>query len=186
MSLWTPLRYLVVIMYLFSQSLSIVLRCLGQLLNVTFSFLSARCIRWSSLIWVYFLCIIDVMLLYCFCCKRLILTWIIASSVRFDLILPEFDIFELRPKLISSNLKYELVESPNLQGDSSRPKFVCGMTFPTVFDAETFNGFNSAVNSWLVPRVMFFQIFRSAGACGTAKAIYKQFCLSYFGLGCWF
>ena len=36
---------LVAIMHLFSQSLSIVLQCGGQLLNVSFSFLSVRCIQ---------------------------------------------------------------------------------------------------------------------------------------------
>ena len=38
----TPLCYFVAILHLFSQSLSIVLRCGGQLLNVTFCFLSAQ------------------------------------------------------------------------------------------------------------------------------------------------
>ena len=38
--LWKPLCYFVAILHLFSQSLSIVLRCGGQLLNITFSFLS--------------------------------------------------------------------------------------------------------------------------------------------------
>ena len=38
----SPLCYCVAILHLFSQSLSIVLWCLGQLLNLTFSFLSDR------------------------------------------------------------------------------------------------------------------------------------------------
>ena len=46
---WTPLCYFVAILHLFSQSLSIVLRCVGQLLNVTFIFLSVSCIRWLGL-----------------------------------------------------------------------------------------------------------------------------------------
>ena len=44
----TPLCYFVAIFHLFSQSLSIILRFWGQLLNVTFSFLSTRCIRWKG------------------------------------------------------------------------------------------------------------------------------------------
>ena len=46
-------------------TLSIVLRCGGQLLNVTFSFSSARCIRWPGfvLIRVSWLFVIDVVLL---------------------------------------------------------------------------------------------------------------------------
>ena len=46
--LWTPLCYFVAILHLFSQSLSIVLWCGSQLLNVTFSFLRARCIQWPG------------------------------------------------------------------------------------------------------------------------------------------
>ena len=48
--LWTHLFYFVDILHLFSQSFSIVLWCGGQLLNVTFSFLSARCIRWPGFV----------------------------------------------------------------------------------------------------------------------------------------
>ena len=40
-------------LHLFFQSLSIVLRCGGQLLNVTYSFLSASCIRWPSIILIW-------------------------------------------------------------------------------------------------------------------------------------
>ena len=43
-----PLCYFVAILHLFSQFLSIVLWCVCLLLNVTFSFLSARCIRWPG------------------------------------------------------------------------------------------------------------------------------------------
>ena len=35
-----------------------------------------------------------------------------------------------------------------------------------------------AVNRWLLPSVVFFSVFRGAGACGVAKAIYEQFCFS--------
>ena len=48
-------------LHLFFKSLIIVLRCGGQLLKVTFSFLSARCIRWPGFvpIRVYCCCVID-------------------------------------------------------------------------------------------------------------------------------
>ena len=46
--LWTPLSYLVAILHLFSQSLSIVLWCGSQLLKVTFSFFRPRCIWWPG------------------------------------------------------------------------------------------------------------------------------------------
>ena len=54
-------------MHLFSQLLSIVLRCWGLLLNVIFSYSSARCIRWPgfALIRLSCRCVIDVMLLHC-------------------------------------------------------------------------------------------------------------------------
>ena len=76
-------------MHLFSQSLSIVLRCDGQLLNVTFSFTSARCIRWPvfALIKVSCRCVIDLVLLDCVYCERLIRTRIGVCSVSFHLLM---------------------------------------------------------------------------------------------------
>ena len=66
--------YFVAIMHLFSQSLSIVLRCGGLLLNATFSFSSAWCIRWPGFFLIRVSCcwVIDVMLLGYVCCTRLI------------------------------------------------------------------------------------------------------------------
>ena len=55
----------------------------------------------------------------------------------------------------------------------------------TVFDTGTLDGFMGAANRWLLPWVCFW-VFRGAGACGAAKAIYKQFCFSHLGLCCWF
>ena len=68
--LWTPLCYFVTILHLFSQSLSIVLRCEGQLQNV---FLSARCVQWPgfAVIRGSCHCVIDVVLLGLVCCTRL-------------------------------------------------------------------------------------------------------------------
>ena len=53
----------------------------------------------------------------------------------------------------------------------------------TVFDTGTLDGFKGAVNRWLLPWVVFSSVFRGRGACGVAKAIYKQLC---FPLCCWF
>ena len=85
-------------MHLFSQSLSIVLRCGGLLLNIIFRFSIARCIRWPGivLITVSCRCVIDVMVLHCICCIWLIWTRIIVYSVTFHLLLLEFGIPELR------------------------------------------------------------------------------------------
>ena len=55
----------------------------------------------------------------------------------------------------------------------------------TVFDTGTLDEFNGAVNRWLLQRVCF-SVFRGAGACRAARAIYKQFCFSHLGLCCWF
>ena len=136
----------------FFQSLSIVLRCGGLLLNVIFSFSSARYIRLSvfAQIRVSCRCVIDAALIH----------W---------------------------SLKYQCVERHNVQGVSCRPRFVCGMAISyTVLDTRMSDGFKEAVNRSLFPLVMFFSIFSGAGACGVAKAIYKQFWFSYLGLCFWF
>ena len=100
----------------------------GLLLNVIFSFSSARCIRWPvfALIRPSCRCVIDVMLLHCLCCTKLIRTRVIVCSVIFHLLLSEFDIHKLRLQL------YQGVERPNLQEVSCRPRLVCGVTFPTL------------------------------------------------------
>ena len=117
-------------MKLFSQSLSIVLRCMGSAANVTLSLLSARCSRWPGfvLIGVYF--VIDVVWLGLVCCAQLIRTRITVSPASFHLLLLEFVIPELRSQLINWSLKYQGVERPNLLGLYCRSRFDCGMTFP--------------------------------------------------------
>ena len=95
-SSWTPICCFVGTMHLFSQSLSIVLRCEGQLLNVLFSFSisSNSCIRWTgfAMIRVSCRCVIDVMVLHSVCCTKLIRTRIIVCALSFHLLLSEFDI----------------------------------------------------------------------------------------------
>ena len=65
-------------------------------------------------------------------CTRLIQTLITVCSASFHLLLLEFDIPELLPQLIHWKLKYQVVERPNLLGLFCRPRFQCGMTFPTL------------------------------------------------------
>ena len=115
-SLWTPLCYFVDMMHLFSQCLNILQRCEGRLLNVTFTFLNARCIRWPcfALIRVSCHCLIDVMLPDCVCCRRSIRTQINVCSMSFHLLLPEFDKPELRQQLIHWS-SYQVVERPNFK-----------------------------------------------------------------------
>ena len=52
----------------------------------------------------------------------------------------------------------------------------------TVFDNRTLDRFKGVVNSWLLnsPSCVF-SAFSWAGACGVAKAIYKQFYFSHVG-----
>ena len=57
--LWTPLCYFITILHLFTQSLSTVLQREGQLLNVTCSFLSTRCIQWPDFVRSEFLVVVS-------------------------------------------------------------------------------------------------------------------------------
>ena len=101
MPLWTPLCCFVATRHLFSQSLSIVLRCGGLLLYFIFSYSSAKCFRWPGFAFIrlYCSCAIDFMLLHSVCFSRLNRTRIIVFSVSFHLLLSDFDISELRLQL---------------------------------------------------------------------------------------
>ena len=59
-------------------------------------------------------------------------TLITVCSASVHLLLLEFDILELRPQLIHWSLRHQGVERSNLKGVSCRPRFECGMTFPTL------------------------------------------------------
>ena len=137
----------------------------GQLLTVTFSFSSDRCIRcpWFAPIKVSCRCVIDVMLLFCVCCTRLILTRITVCSLSFHLFLSECNILELRLQLILWSLKYQGVERPNFQ----------------VF---------LAVPGWFPYTMLGFRVQSTiaAGASGVAKEINKLFNFYCLGLCCWF
>ena len=69
----TPLCYFVASLHFFSQSLSIVLRCGGQLLDITFSFLRAMRFRWPGFVAIRVSChcVIDLAWLGVECCSRL-------------------------------------------------------------------------------------------------------------------
>ena len=112
------LCYFIANLHSFSQSWSIVLQCEGQLLNVTFSFLSSRCI-WRPgcvTIRVSCRCVIDFVWRGLLCCTILIRTLLNVCSASFHLLLLKFDILQLRPLHIHWSLKYQGVERPNLQG----------------------------------------------------------------------
>ena len=122
--------YYVAISHLFCQSLSIVLHCGGQLLNLAFSFLSSRCIRWPGFVPISFLS-----LFHRGRVAGLSMLHKVYSNSNHCLFceLPSLPLeFELRPQLIHWTSKYQGLERPNLQGVSCRPRFECGMTFPTL------------------------------------------------------
>ena len=114
-------------------------------------------VRWPGFALIRVSChyVIDVMLLYYVCC--LFVSINTCRSVSFHLLLPEFHIYMLLSQLIHKSSKCKGVER---QGVSFRPKFVCGMTLPTlyVFDTGTLNGFKGTVNRWLLLlwAVLFF------------------------------
>ena len=161
---------------------------MGQLLNVTFSFLSHRCIRWPGFVPIGVSCryVIDVLLLGIVCCIRLIRTLIIVCSASFHLLLLEFDLRDLRYR---TSIRVWSIKAKKVSiARSLLPAQVWMRNyFPfTVLDTGTLDGFKGAVNSWLLPWVVFFSVFHGAGACGVAKLVFKQLCFSRLVPCCWF
>ena len=172
-------------MHLFSQSCSIVLLCVGELLTATFSFFNSMCVRLPGIALIRVSCHYDnnVVLLNCVCCTRLIRTSIIVCSVSFHLHLPAFT----RAAAAAHPLEFEVSWYRSSQFTRCfLPKFVCGMTFPTLCllpehwmcfrEQSTVSAFLSCV----------FLFLRGAGACGAAKAIYKKNRFSNLGKCHWF
>ena len=174
--MWTPLCYFVAILDLFSQSFSTVIRCGGQLLNLIFSFLSARCpdsgvprcprqVPGFVPFRISCRCVIGVVSLGLVCCTRLIRTLITVCSASFHLLLLESDMPELRPQLIHWSLMYQGVERPNLLGLSCRLMFECGMTFPKLcLTPERWIGSRVQATVGCFPALCFFQ-FSVAHMC---------------------
>ena len=126
----------------------------GHLLNVTFSFLSARCIRWPVFvpIRVSCRCVIDVVWLGLVCSTRLIRTLTTVSSEGFDLLPLEFDIPELRPQLIHWSFEVSRCRTCQFVRSSLPPQVRMWNDLPyTVFDTGTLDEFTGAVNRWLLP-----------------------------------
>ena len=147
------LRCFVATMLLFSQSLSIVLRCWGLLLNVIFSFSSARCIRWPG---------IAVIRLSCRCHRRhvaaLRMLYKGNSSSNYCLFseLPSASVRvrHTRAAAAAHPLEFEVSRCRTYQ---LARRFLPAQTrvwndLPyTVFDTGTLDGFKGAVNRWLLP-----------------------------------
>ena len=138
------------ILHLFSQPLSTVFRCGGQLLNVTFSFLSA----WYVYSWPAFVpigvscrCVIDVVWLSLVCsnsnhclfnelpCASTTVRHTGAAAATHPL---EFEVSRFRTaQLVRSFLPAQV----RLWNDLPY----------TMFDTGTLDGFKGAVNRWLLP-----------------------------------
>ena len=139
-------------MHLSSPSLSIVLLCGGLLRNVIFSFSNSRCVQWPgfALIRLSCSCVINVMLLYCVGCTRLIRTRIIVCSVSFLPLLSKFDIPSCG---CSSSIR---VCSTKVRTSQLARRFLPGKTVVwneitySVFDCGTLDGFKVEVNNWLL------------------------------------
>ena len=182
-SLWTPLCYFVAMMYLFSQSQSIFLGCEGQLLYVTFSFLSARCVRLQgfALIRVSCHCVIDFMLLECECCARLIQTGIIVYSLSFHMLLPELDLPELSSQTIHWSWSIKMCKVFS----AGRSSYVEWPSLHSVWHRNI--GWVYWISQPFVASIScVVWVFLGAGACGVAKVIYKQLCFSHLDLCRWF
>ena len=173
--LWRPLCYFVAILQLFSLSLSIVLWYGCQLLNLTVSFLRARCIR--SIGFYRFLS---------FCHRRHVAGRIMLYKVNSnsnhcrvrELRSASTRVRHTRAAAAAHPLvKYQGVERPNLLDLSCRIMFECGMAFHVEWpecgmtwvwhrNAGWVQGYSQSFIAFL----SFF--FCGADACGVAKAIY--------------
>ena len=147
--------YFVAIMHLFFQSSSIVLLCGGKILTVIFGYLSERCVSVARLCpdqSFLSLCHRRLVVRLCMLCK-------VNSSINHYL-------FSELPSA-STSVRHIWVAHP-LEFEVSRcrtsPNFAAHLwnDLPsTVFDTGTLDGFNGAVNRWLLPWVVFFFSFPS-------------------------
>ena len=177
-SLWTHQCCYVATMHSSSQSSSIVLRhgvtCwMSSAASRAPGVFGGKAMPWSEDRSCR--CFIDVLLLDFVRCPRLIWTRITVCSVRFHIVLPEFDILELRPQLIHFSLTYQCEDRLKLQGIACRTRFVRGMVFPSLcLTLERCIGLKvqAAVGCFLR---CDFSVFRGTGAYGVAKQFINTF-----------
>ena len=204
--LWTPLCYFVAILHLFSQSLSIVLWCGGQLLNVTFSFFSASCICM-----VDWLCPDQNFLSLCHLLRAagLIMLYKVNSNSNHCLFSEQQSVSprvrHTRAAAAANPLEFEVSRCRTSQfARSFLPAQVrLWNDLPyNVFDPGTLEGSRVQSTAGCFPELCFLVglcflvscVFPElcflvpctcgAGACGVAKAIYEQLCFSHLGIWC--
>ena len=182
--LWTPLCYFVAILHLFSQSLSFVLRCGGQLLNVIFSFMSARRIWWPGFVPIRVF--VDVS--SASCAKISILYKVNSNSYRClfsELPSASSRVRHTRDAAAAHPLEFE---ASRCRTTSFARSFLPAQVrlwndLPyTVFDTGTLDGFKGAVNPWL----LVFCNFPWRRCLWGSEGIYKRLCFSHLSLCCWF
>ena len=136
MSLWTPLCCFVATIHLFSQSLSIVLRCGGLLLKAICSFSSAKQSRAPSKQ-----------------SNHCLFSEFPSASVKIQQSRAEAAahplVFEVLRCITSQFARCFLLAQTRVWNDHKHQEDM-ELTY-TVFDTETLDGFKGAVNRWLLP-----------------------------------
>ena len=128
-SLWIPLRCFVATLHMYSQSLSIFFRCGGLLLNVIFSFSSARCIRDGFL----------VVMLSTSCCWTVYVDNVNSNSIHCLFSeLPSVSVRVRQTRAATAARKARLQVLVRL-----RKKFINNFVFPTWACAAGFNNNNN-------------------------------------------
>ena len=148
--------------------------CGDQLLNVTFSFLSAGCIRWTGFVPIRVSCrrhrrrVGGLSMLYKvnWNSNHCLFSELPSASTKYN-------IPELQSQLTHWSLKYQGVQRPNLL--SLRwLRFDCG--------TGTLDGFKGTVSHWLLPWVVFSSISVEQMLVGLQKQLIHNFVFPHLGL----
>ena len=126
------------------------------------------------------------MLLGLVCCTRLIRTLITVCSASFHLLPLEFDI---RAATAAHPLEFEESRCRTSQFVRfyCRPRFECGMTFPTLClapERKTSSRVQSTTGCF--PELCFLQFSVALVLVRLRKPTNKKLCFSRLGLRCWF
>ena len=117
---------------------------------------------------------------------RLIRTRITVCSVSFHMILPKFNILEIRPLHVLWSLKNQGVEWTKLKRVSCQKVRMWNDLPYTVIATGTLDGFRVESTGGCFLELCCFQFSVAHVLVGFAKAIHKQFCVSLLCLCCCF